>query len=197
VDIEQAIIHLDEGIRRLKVQYDIFFAGGSNRPPTELKEQIDRLIKRFANAPIRKYSHRFHFNSLVARYNSLSELWNKQVRAKEEGRDRSVPGTLDSDAASRPVNGAKSRSSQLRCVVRISDPDAQTEGLRQLFDQYAAARRELDGAPPRLSLSSFINQLSKQVNSLRSSSGCRTVEFRIIKGSSVSIKARPANEETT
>lgn len=192
MDIEQAIVHLEEGIRRLKVQYDIFFAGGMPRPPTELKDQLDRLIKRFTNAPIRKYAHRFHFNTLVGRYNAMSELWNKQVRAREEGREIAA-GASDPHARN---NVVKRTGINGDYVVRISDPQEQADGLRKLFDQYVEARRDRDGSAPRLSLNSFIDQMSRQIESLKDSSGCSAVEFRVTKGApQVTIKARPTTEE--
>jgi len=84
-ELEADIGRLEAGIRQLKIQYDMFFAGSIPKQPLELRAEIERLIKRYSNASIRKYSARFHFNSLVSRFNSMSELWAKTIRTLEEG----------------------------------------------------------------------------------------------------------------
>jgi len=189
MEIEEAIAQLDEGIRRLKVQYDMFFSGASIRPPTELRTEIERLIRRFSNSPIRRYSDRFHFNTLVGRFNSFAELWNKQLRAMEEGRER-IAGAAP---AARP-EAERDDGEQVLFALRVSDPAAELDGLRTLFDSYLSARTQREGAPPRVTMDSFVNQISRQVDSLKASFGCHTVEFRITLGPShVSIKARPAD----
>jgi hypothetical protein len=89
VGIEADIERIEAGIRQLKIQYDMFFAGAIPKQPLELRSALERLLKRYTNAPLRKYAHRFHFSSLAARYTSLSELWAKTLKTMEEG-DRSA-----------------------------------------------------------------------------------------------------------
>ena len=192
MEIEEAIAQLNQGIRRLKVQYDTFFAGGRPRPPVELRAELERLIRRFANSPIRRYSDRFHFNSLVGRYNSFVELWNKQTRAIEEGRDPSTHRPIPSTAP-KPAVPADVPAERVLCSLRISNPVTETDGLRVLFEQYLTARQQRDGVAPKLSIESFVRQISRQVESLKASTGCSTVEFRLTNlESQVTIKARPA-----
>ncbi len=33
---DEELAHLEDGIRRLKVEYDVYFGGGSNKAPAEL-----------------------------------------------------------------------------------------------------------------------------------------------------------------
>ena len=213
MEIEEGIHQLEDGIRRLKVQYDLFFSGASPRPPVELRAQVDRLIRTFANASIRRYSDRFLFNTLVGRYNSFIELWNKQQRVLDEGRDR--PGlphlfsarTPAPDAAEGEVltNGAAHRASistvpaqtpapDRPCVLRGEASASDSAALETLFERYVEARRQISGTAPRLTLDSFARQIGRQADALRASSGCDAVEFRLTAADSqVTIKARPAS----
>ena len=56
--------------------------------------RLEKIIKRHMNSTMQKYAQRFHFNSLVSRFNSLSELWGKTMRSREEG-DRPAPAMAD------------------------------------------------------------------------------------------------------
>jgi hypothetical protein len=93
-ELENDLARLEAGIKRLKVQYDMFFAGSIPKQPFELRSEIEKIIRHHSRSPIRNYAHRFHFNSLVSRFNSLSELWAKTLRALEEG-DRPAPAVAD------------------------------------------------------------------------------------------------------
>jgi hypothetical protein len=57
------------------------------------------------------------------------------------------------------------------------------------------ARREA-GENPKLSLDSFVRQITKQVAGLQSSRGCRSVEFQLDSaGGQVTLKAKPVDAE--
>ena len=45
--VDEAITQIEDGIRRLKIEFDIYFNGGSKRPPTDLHWKIESLIKRY------------------------------------------------------------------------------------------------------------------------------------------------------
>jgi hypothetical protein len=210
MEIEEAIHQLDDSIRRLKIQYDLFFTGANPRPPLGLRTEVDRLIRTFANAPIRRYSDRFVFNSLVGRYNSFVELWNKQLRVLEEGHDRpglpvlfnsprgtsptqpATTGASSSPAAAATKDGAPEAPATL-WTIRLGSADSQPAELTGLFERYLEARREATGTLPKITLASFARQISRQAAALRAASECEFVEFCLTRGDSqVTIKARPA-----
>ena len=77
---------IDKGIRMLHVEWEKFFSGVEKKVPTEARQRLEALIRRYAGGEIRNNNERFRYQALVARYNSMSELWNKRLRAREEGR---------------------------------------------------------------------------------------------------------------
>ena len=179
--IESAIEKLEAGIRQLKVQYDMFFAGALPSEPYELRTSIERMIKRYSNAPIRKYAHRFHFNALVSRFNSLSELWTKTLRTMEEG-ERPVPGAVDRTPT----------SEQILTTCRVQDPIKEHELLRLLHARFLEARRKLGGNGSRVSFDTFLRGIDAQAKNIRQKAGCEKVELRlVVTDRKVHLKARP------
>src|SRR5215470_20153695 len=96
--IDLDLDRLELEIRRLKIEYDIFFNGGAVRPPLDTKGRVEMTIKRLYDLRGLSAAQRFRYNSLVARYNVMRELWRRQTQEREEsGR----PPTKEAHAASR------------------------------------------------------------------------------------------------
>src|SRR5215204_2032782 len=84
--VEEQLVRLEEDIRRLKVEFDIYFNGAAKRPPYDTKGRVDTLIKRLADERTLSFAQRYHYNSLAARYNSFMQLWRRTMQDREEGR---------------------------------------------------------------------------------------------------------------
>jgi len=182
-EIEEDIARLEVGLKQLKVQYDMFFAGSLPRQPLELRRQLERIIRRHSNSPIPKYHHRFHFMALVSRFNSLSELWGKTVRTLEEGDRRTHAG---------PDHAGQREQLVARC--RVGDPLADEKSMRGLYDRFVESRREngQEKRPP--SFQKFLRGLASQTQRLQKETGCAEIELRlVVRDRKVQLKARPGN----
>jgi len=178
---EPDIVRLESGIRQLKIQYDMFFAGSIPKQPLELRAELERIIRRHSVAPIRKYAVRFHFNALVSRFNSLSELWAKTLRALEEG-DRPAPAVADRAGSSEQVIA--------RCTVK--DPEKERDLLKLLHARLLDARKKAGDATGKLSFESFVLSVNAQAGKMRDKTGCDKVDLRVIVvDRKVIVKARP------
>ena len=82
--LEQQMARLEEDIRRLKIDFDIFFNGGSKRAPHEARGRVEATIKRIADDRNLAYAQRFHFNTVVARFTSYRELWRRMLKQRNE-----------------------------------------------------------------------------------------------------------------
>lgn len=172
---------LESGIRQLKIQYDMFFAGSIPKQPQELRAEIERIIRRYTVNPIQKYAPRFHFNALVSRFNSLSELWAKTLRTLEEG-DRPAPAVAD-----RAGNAERIIA---RCTVK--EPSEERAHLRLLHASLLEARKKSGENGGKLSFDSFVRTVSAQALKLQEKTGCAKVELRvIIQDRKIVVKARP------
>lgn len=84
VTIDQQLNRLEEDIRKLKIDFGIFFNGGLKRAPHEARGRVEALIKRIADDRNLTYVQRYQFNGLVARYTALRELWRRNLKARGE-----------------------------------------------------------------------------------------------------------------
>ena len=180
-EFDADVARLEKGIRQLKIQYDMFFAGSIPKEPLELRIELEKIIRRISQTPIRKLAPRFHFNALVSRLNIQSELWAKKVRALEEG-NRPAPAVAD-----RAGNGENVVS---RCTVK--NPASEHDVLRLLHGRLLDARERAGDGTGKLSFESFLRTVSAQAERLREKAGCDKVELRvIIADRKVLVKARP------
>jgi hypothetical protein len=181
VETEEDLDRLEAGLRQLKIEYDMFFAGATPKPPIELRASFDRMIKRYSNLTFRQYATRFHFNSIVSKYNSFSELWAKMLKNVEEG-DRPAPAVAD-----RAGGGAR-----VLATCRVKDPSREHESLRQLHARYLELRKKHGNAEGKLSFESFVSGVASQAKKLREKAGCHEVELRlVVEDRKVHLKARP------
>jgi hypothetical protein len=84
ISIDQQIARLEEDIRKLKIDFDIYFNGGTKRPPLEMRARIESNMKRIADDRNLTYAQRYQFNSVISRFNSYRELWRRILKTKGE-----------------------------------------------------------------------------------------------------------------
>ena len=83
-EIDQQLSRMEDDIRKLKIDFDIFFNGTSKRPPLEARARLEAYIKRISDNRNLTYAQRYQFNTLVARFTSYRELWRRTLKAKGE-----------------------------------------------------------------------------------------------------------------
>ena len=82
---EEDLNTLEDLLRRLKVEYDIFFNGNRKRPPDELRGRLEKLIKKLLQSTTMTFSERFQFNTLIARYYLYRDVWRRMMTKQESG----------------------------------------------------------------------------------------------------------------
>ena len=80
--IDQQIARIEDDIRKLKIDFDIYFNGGMKRPPLEARARLEASIKRIADDRNLTYAQRYHFNMLMSRFTSYRELWRRILKKK-------------------------------------------------------------------------------------------------------------------
>jgi len=179
LQVEADLNQLEVGIRQLKVQYDMFFAGGLKTQPLELRRRVEKIIRHYAREPVGRYCDRFRYNGLVARFNSFAERWGKAVRSMEEG-DHRNQGTAERLGIREHL--------LTRCVVQDSKED--DENLRRLHTRYVEASRE--HGKRGVSYQNFLRGVASQTRKLREQPGCGQIELRlVVRNDRVQLKARP------
>lgn len=82
--LDQQIVRLEEDVRKLKIDFDIFFNGGGKRAPHEARGRVEATIKRIADDRNLTYAQRYHFNTIVSRFTSYRELWRRMLKQRNE-----------------------------------------------------------------------------------------------------------------
>ena len=84
VDIDQQMTKLEEDIRKLKIDFDIYFNGATKRPPLEARARLEAQLKRIMGNRGRSFAQRYFRNALTAKYTSYRELWRRTLKARGE-----------------------------------------------------------------------------------------------------------------
>ena len=82
--LDQQTVRLEEDIRRLKIEFDIYFNNGAKRPPLEARARLDANLKRLADTRNLTFAQRYQFNMIVSRFTSYRELWRRLLKKRGE-----------------------------------------------------------------------------------------------------------------
>lgn len=83
-EIDQQLSRLEDDIRKLKIEFDIYFNGATKRPPLEARARMEANLKRLADNRTLTFAQRYYFNTLTSRFTSYRELWRRTLKAKGE-----------------------------------------------------------------------------------------------------------------
>lgn len=84
VNFDQQILRMEDDIRKLKIEFDMYFGGALKRPPLATRARIDSNIKRLADDRHLTFAQRFQLNTLISRFTSYRELWRRLLKLKGE-----------------------------------------------------------------------------------------------------------------
>ncbi len=176
MDVDQELSNLEDGIRRLKVEYEIFFNGGSPRVPYDLRWRVESLIKKYNDFGKMSFAQRFRYNSSVAKFHSYSDLWRRMVKSKEEGKPAFA--TLPS-LEQEEVNQKQSFGDRLVCQLVCSDPDLEVTKLENLFKSLVEAKRECGEKTETVQFDSFKKFLAEKTAKLKDQFKCDSVCYTV------------------
>jgi hypothetical protein len=180
---DEQLTRLEEDIRRLRVEFDIFFNGGSKRPPYDTKGRVETLFKRLGDDRSLTFAQRFRYNSLAARYNSFRELWRRTMQGREEGRDAA---SAHRASVHKEASAPKVEPISFVCA----DAHREVEVVRNLFDSLMEAKR-LCGEPEDLSFPKFHRLIAAKADGVKQKFGCDRVRFSVsVENGHVRFKAR-------
>ena len=190
--IDEDLTKIEEGTFRLQKDWERFFSGQERTAPFESRRRLEWLIRRYVGVEIRNNIERFRFQSLTARYNTLSDMWNRRLRAIEEGRS-SVAAPLQQrrEAAEALARAARpAGNAPARAEIRVSTTGEDEQAVRELYDQFKAARATAGEA--EVKFESFKKLISQHRARLLEQKAAVAVAFRIsVQDGKVALKAKP------
>ncbi|MBL8148536.1 MAG: hypothetical protein JNN15_01245, partial [Blastocatellia bacterium] len=190
-----------DDIRRLKIEFDVFFNGGSKRPPYDTKGRVEAVIKRLSDDRSMNFSQRYRYNSLVARYTSFRELWRRNIQALEDGQDihSKLAGTFAAKASVATATPSTFVTSPKPAAfssyaVSCSDPQREVDKVISLYNNVIDAKRQCGEPVDKLSFEQFYKIVVLQSTKLKSQLQCPSVNFMVeIEQGQVKFKAKPGS----
>ena len=194
--IDEELTHLDSLLRRLKIEYEVYFNNPTKRPPTDLEWKTVALIRKHSDGGRMNFTQRFRYNEMAQRYAIYSDLWRKKMRIREEGYRRpqdallSVQGvrTMDEPTPAhkaRAAAAAEGHGFTLECSA--SSP---TEDVERLYNALLAAKKK-SGESVSGDLGSFSAFVKKKTDEIRQQYSCEKVEYSVeLQNGHVKLKAK-------
>jgi predicted CopG family antitoxin len=187
VTVDEELNKLEDDLRRLKIEYEVYFNGATPRPPRDTLFKVETLIKRYSSDQSKlNFAQRFRFTSLAQKYAVQSQLWRRKLQEKEEGRSLSGPLTRAIEKMKKPM-----ADSIMRIVC--TDPDAEAEEITQLLEAMKRARIQAGESIRNLDPAAFHQFIKEKTRQIKKSLDCNRVQFSVsIEGGKVKFKAARA-----
>lgn len=181
--VDEQLSRLEEDIRRLKIEFDVFFNGGSKRPPYDTKGRVETMMKRLGDDRALSFAQRYRYNSLGSRYNAFRDLWRRTMQGREEG--RTPMAAARANAKEQAVADFKKAS------FVCEDPHKDVELVKNVYSALMDAKKVCGEPVEDFSFPRFHRLIASQADSLKQRLGCERISFSIdVEGGHVSFKAR-------
>lgn len=180
--IEERLARIDEDIRRLKIEFDVYFNGGSKRPPYDTKSRVESYLKRLGDDRALNFAQRYHYNALATRYASFREMWRRTMQGREDGRDVAAAARASKRVAAAPFTRSEFSCADVRHDVRT---------VKGVYDSLMEAKRSCGEATRDLSFAKFHRLVLERTEHLKEKIGVDRVTFSVeVEGGHVSFKAK-------
>jgi hypothetical protein len=180
---DEQLTRLEDDIRRLRIEFDIFFNGAAKRPPYDTKGRVETLLKRLGDDRTLTYAQRYRYTSLGARYNAFRELWRRTMQGREEGRDPA------SNARAHVKKGAVETEP---VSVVCGDAHKELDVVKSLYASLIEAKQRCGEVTEGFSFPKFHRLVAQKADGLKEKTGCERVRFSVsVEDGHVSFKAKP------
>ena len=196
--IDEELNLLDAQIRRLKIEYEIYFSNPTKKPPTDIEWKVLSLLRKFSDGGRMSFSQRFRYNEMAQRYAIYSDLWRKKSRIREEGYRRpqdallSVQGVREhmiQEPQHPPVYGVTREAAPGPYTMECS-AKPERDQVESLYKALVEAKTQR-GEAVSGSLDSFQSFVQKKTSQIRKQFSCETVEYSVeIQDGQVKLKAK-------
>ena len=174
---------LESDLRKLEGEYNMYFSGRMPRPPWETRSRVEAAMKRIDRSYIQNYGDKFRFTTLQSRFAAFVDLWDRGLRAREEGR----PGPFAQRPTEQKKKPAKAED-RILFVTAFTDPMKEMDKLHDLYATLRDARQEL--GEENVPFHKFAELVKGQVAKLKKE-GAPEVAFRVaVKDGKLNFTAR-------
>ena len=181
--VDEQLTRLEDDIRRLRIEFDIFFNGGAKRPPYDTKGRVETLLKRLGDDRTLTFAQRYRYNSLAARYNAFRDLWRRTMQGREEGRDA---------ASAARASAKKETVTDVEPISFIClDVHKEVGIVQELYNSLIEAKLKCGEPIDGLSFPKFHRLVAAKSDGLKERHGCDRVMFSVaVENGHVSFRAK-------
>jgi hypothetical protein len=184
-DTGRRIEILEAELKRLEAEYNMYFGGRLPRPPLETRARVAALMKQMDREHLTNYAERFRFNTVQTRFAKFIDLWDRGLRAREEGRSSSP------FAQPRSAPPPRTPEDRVLYTATIGDPLRDTEKMQAMYESLAEARRQSQQDAAPVPFHKFVDMVRQQIGALKEK-GSGDVAFRVaMKDGKAVLTARP------
>jgi len=197
--IDEELSVLEDQLRRLKVEYDMYFGGGSKKPPAEIEWKVKTLLKKFSDGYRMNYAQRFRYTTIQQRYALYNALWQQKLIIKEEGYRRPQDAVLgiqglrtdEEHEAQKALSHHGPVTEDRPFTTAFSDVNTDQKQVESLFQALTEARKKAGENSPA-NLDSFKKFVQQKTAQLRKDYGCKAVEYSVeLQNGQAKLKAKP------
>ena len=180
---DEQLTRLEDDIRRLRIEFDIFFNGAAKRPPYDTKGRVETLLKRLGDDRTLTFAQRYRYSSLAARYNAFRDLGRRTMQGREEGRDA---------ASTARANAKKETVTDVEPVSFVClDVHKEVGVVQELYNSLIEAELQCGEPIDSLSFPKFHRLVAAKSDGLKERHGCERVRFSVtVENGHVSFKAK-------
>jgi hypothetical protein len=184
VTVDEELNLLESQLRRLKIEYEVYFSNPTKKPPTDIEWKVLSLLRKFSDGGRMNFSQRFRYNEMAQRYAIYSDLWRKKGRIREEGYRRpqdallSVQGVRPAEASQAQRASAATATADGPLTVQCSDARAESGKVQELYRALSAAKTKT-GEANTGNFDSFQSFVQKKTEQIRKQYGCAAVEYSV------------------
>lgn len=182
--VQRDLQALAADLKQLEAEYTMFFAGRLKRPPWETRKRVEAVLKRWDRGVIETSADRFRFQTLQARFAAFADLWDRGLRAREDGR----PGPFAMPPPKETPRKPEEPETRIIYMTALRDPTSEMDKVHSLYDSLMEARRQ--SGEEVVPFHRFAALVKDQVSKLRST-GTTEVAFRVgVKAGKVNFTVR-------
>ena len=137
-DLQRELQILESDLRKLEGEYNMYFSGRLPRPPWETRSRVEAMIKRLDRGVIQNYGDRFRFTTLQSRFSAFIDLWDRGLRAREEGRPGPFAQRTPPEKKKTPVKA----EDKVLFAASFKDPLKEMDKLHELYNTLRDAREQ-------------------------------------------------------
>jgi hypothetical protein len=191
-EFDRQLRELDAEIKKLEVEYNLFFAGRLPKLPWETRARVEALIKRYDRLQIQNTAERFRFQGMQSRFSAFCELWERSLKSRE-GTRPGVRGRSPLEAPPRMSRPSEPAAAPTPAVTSLRDPASEGDKVRALYETLREARRQ--SGESEVPFERFQEVVRAQVSKLGRDGG--EVVFKVsTKDGRVAFTAKPAGSES-